>query len=125
MIPVLEFNELDDFAAHLREEEQTDWAHLEIGHTASERDSTGIRSISFYAIATRHMLLPSEHIVVWACPILNTTSLHLQMDKHETPEKQTRTNLHANLDKVKVQLELRGLKVRPGKWLSQPPEYLR
>ncbi len=124
MIPVLEFNELDDFASHLRDEEKTDWAHLEIGHTASERDSTGIRSISFYAIATRRFLNPAEYLAVWACPILTTTSMHLQMDKHEAPENQTRTQLHSNLDKVKVQLEIRGLKVRPGKWLSQPPEYL-
>ena len=125
MIPILEFNELDDFVAHLRTEEQTDWTHFEIGHTTGERDGSGIRPVSFFAIATRHFLSPTEYIVVWACPILNTTSVHLQMDKHEKPEHQTRTHLHANLEKVKTQIESRGLSVRPGKWLSQPPDYLR
>ncbi len=125
MIPILEFNELDDFATHLSEEEQTDWVHLEIGHTVGERDSSGIRAVSFYAIATRRFLAPAEYIVVWACPILNTSSVHLQMDRHEPPEKQSRTLIHTNMDKVRARLEARGLKVCPGKWLAQPPEYLR
>jgi hypothetical protein len=125
MIPALEFNELDDFVAHLRDEEQTDWVHFDVGHTVGDRDSNGIRAISFYAIATRRFLAPAEYLVVWACPILNTTSVHLQMDKHEPPEKQSRTFIHTNMDKVRAQLEAHGLKVRPGKWLSQPPEYLR
>ncbi len=125
MVPVLEFNELDDLIAYLEQEGQADWVHLELGHTASERDSTGVRAISFYAIVTRHFLTPSEYIAVWACPVLSTTSLHLQMDKHESPEHQTRTLIHGNLDKVKTQLETRGLTARPGKWMAQPPEYLR
>ncbi|MCC7162460.1 MAG: hypothetical protein IT331_08195 [Anaerolineae bacterium] len=125
MIPLLEFNELDDFIVHLREKQDTDWTHLEIGHTASERDAQGIRALSFFAIATRRFLAPAPYIVVWSCPIIHTTTLHLQMDKHEAQEHQTRTHLHANFDKVKANLQEHGLCVRPGKWLSQPPEYLR
>src|SRR5262245_1770758 len=101
MIALLEFNELDDFIAHLREEEQTDWTHLEIGHISGERDAHGIRCVSFFAIATRRFLSPMPYIVVWSCPILNTTSVHLQMDKHEAPEHQTHTQLHSNFAKVK------------------------
>lgn len=125
MIPVLEFNELEDFITHLRQEEQTDWAHLDIGHSVGERDAHGIRGVSFYAIATRRFIAPMPYIVVWSCPILHTTSVHLQMDKHEAPEHQMRTQLHANFEKLRANLQERGLCVRPGKWLSQPPEYLR
>lgn len=125
MIPTLEFNELEDFVAHLRDEQDTDWAHLEIGHTSSERDSHGIRAVSFFAIATRRFLTPAEYIVVWSCPILHSTSIHLQMDKHEAPEHQSRTQLHANFEKAKALLRERGLSVRPGKWSSQLSEYLR
>lgn len=64
MIPVLEFNELDDYLAHLRDEQETDWTHLEIGHLSSERDAHGIRAISFFAIATRRFLSPTQYIVV-------------------------------------------------------------
>lgn len=125
MIPTLEFNELEDFVAHLRGKQDTDWAHLEIGHTSSERDTHGIRTVSFFAIATCRFLTPAEYIVVWSCPILHTTSVHLQMDKPEAPEHQSRAQIHLNFDKVKAMLQERGLSVRSGKWLSQPPEYLR
>ena len=125
MISVLEFNELDDFLAHLREEEQTDWTHLEIAHITSERDQHGIRAVAFFAVATRRFFTPAPYLVVWSCALLNTTSVHIQMDKHETPEHQTRSQLHANFDKVKQLLQERGLMMRPGKWSTQPPEYLR
>jgi len=125
MIPLLEFNELDDYLAHLREEEQTDWTHLEIGNLASERDAHGIRAVTFFAIATRRFLAPMPYIVVWSCTLLNTTSVHIQMDKHESPEHQTRSQLHAKFDKVKQMLQERGFAVCPGKWSSQPPEFLR
>lgn len=125
MIPLLEFNELDDYLAHLRQEHDTDWTHLEIGHTTGERDQHGIRAVAFFAIATRRILSPTEYIVVWSCPILNTTSVHLQMDKHEAPEHQTRSQLHTNFDKVKQMLQERGLNIRPGKWSTESPSYLR
>lgn len=125
MIPLLEFNELDDYLLHLQQEEQTDWTHLEIGHTSSERDQHGIRAVAFFAIATRRFPAPAPYIVVWSCTLLNTTSVHLQMDKHEPPEHQTRSQLHANFDKVKQMLRERGFAVRPGKWSSKPPKYLR
>ncbi len=125
MISVLEFNERDDYFAHLREEQDTDWTHLDIGHITSERDTHGIRAVSFFAVATRRFLVPTQYIVVWSCPILNTTSVHLQMDKHEPPEHQTRSQLHANFEKVKVMFQDHGIAIRPGKWSSQPPEYLR
>ena len=125
MIPTLEFNELDDFITHLRQEQDTTWSHLEIGHVSGERDAHGIRGVTFYAIATRRFLSPAQYLVVWSTTLLNTTNVHLQMDKHEDPEKQTRTQLHANFEKVKSMLQERGLCVCPGKWSSQPPEYLR
>lgn len=125
MIPILEFNELDDFIGHLRQEQDTTWTHLEIAHITSERDTHGIRSVTFFAIATRRFLSPAPYIATWACSLMNTTSVHLQMDRHEPPEKQTRSQLHANFDKVKTMLQERGVHVRPGKWSSQPPEYLR
>lgn len=125
MIPVLEFNELEDYVEHLRSEQQADWTHLEISHTSSERDAHGIRAVSFFAVATRRFYKPAEYIVVWACPILNTTSVHLQMDKHEPPGHQTRERISSNFAKVKFTIEGSGLQVKRGKWSSQPPEYLR
>lgn len=125
MIPILEFNELDDFIAHLREEQDTDWTHLEIGHVSGEQDAHSIRGVTFYEIATRHLLSPSEYLVVRATTLLNTTNAQLQIDKHEASEHQTHTQLHANFEKVKAMLQQRGVCVRPGRWSSQPPEYLR
>lgn len=125
MIPTLEFNELDDYLSHLREEEHTDWTQFEIGHITSDRDAHGIRAVTFFAIATRRFPAPAPYIVTWSCTLLHTTTIHLQMDKQESPEHQSRSQLHANFEKVKSMLHEHGFSVRPGKWSSQPPGYLR
>lgn len=122
----LEFNEPDDYIAHLRAQTGAEQpsTHLEITSITGARGEHGLRGVTYYATLTQ-CFDPSAgsgqaYIAVCAIPILNTTNFHLQVEKGEMRDK-----LHANFDKVRARLESKGVVVERGRWSVEVPAYLR
>jgi len=118
MTPYLEFVELSDYLAHLKERmEHT--TRLEITSTAGERGNHGLRGITYHAVASARF---SDYIAVCAVPIFHTTNFHLQASAERD---ETRGKVHANFDKVRAEIEQLGVHVARGKWMYEAPAYLR
>ncbi len=114
----LEFVELSDYLAHLKERmEHT--ARLEITSTAGERGEHGLRGITYHAVASARF---ADYIAVCSVPIFHTTNFHLQASAERDD---TRAKVHANFDKVRAEIEAQGLRVERGKWTVEAPAYLR
>jgi len=115
----LEFNELDDYIAYLRDAtgRETPLTHVDITSVSGTPDKYGICEVTYYAALT-HLLV--DCIATTAIPLLHTTNFHLQTEREAMHAK-----LHENFDKVLAMLRERGLVVERGKWTVEPPAYLR
>ena len=115
-ILILEFVELDDFLAHLKEDAQKH-VRLEIdvesGNPSGQFEVSGVR---FRAVATAIVNGPHSIKVVarWEHSLLLTNSLHLRIDRDES-----RSRLFENFDKLKAHIEERGFEVKRGMWSPQ------
>lgn len=126
MTEYLEFNKPEDYVAHLREREISD-VTLDIGTVSGEPSEHGFRAIAVYAVSTRRVSDPDgDYIAVWGQPIHSTSNFDLDTEKrgHPKQERSTAEIVEDRLGNVREWLEERGLRVSPGRWKTDPPDYL-
>jgi hypothetical protein len=123
----LEFIELDDYIAHLRERTNEGAplrSNIELGSVIGEKGLHGIRPISFCAVLT-HIF--DDHIACYAKTILFTTNYDLDFDDHRhKPEDKVRNKLQAIFEQYCKQLaDEKHLTLTRGRWMFGAPEYLK
>lgn len=125
-IPILDFSEIKDYVAYLDDHGRRE-THLDLSVIMGESDAPhGVRTVTFWAVASaRFCSFDGEHLAALGIPLLSSTNVALDMERKGDPERPTRSKVQERLAQVTAELEERGLKVRPGRWLAQAPVYLR
>jgi hypothetical protein len=113
----LEFTELEDYLAHLREHD-ANATRLGITWQTGAADANGFRTVTYYAAATAQV---DDHIATYGTVIYQTLNLNLRVNDERARAHET---LHAKFDRVREELERAGVNVTPGVWRIQPPAWL-
>lgn len=125
-IPIIEFSEVDDYVAYLQGHGRHN-THLDLSVVMGDSDKHSIRTVTFWAAASSRFCEfdAGGYIATLGVPLLQTTNFDLDLERRNDPERPTRAKVRERLATLRAELEARGLKCEPGRWLNQAPVYLR
>lgn len=108
---------MDDYVAYLQGHGGTS-THLDLSVVMGDSDKHSIRTVTFWVAASARFCEfdAGGYIVTLGIPLLSATNFDLDLERRNDRER---------LAQVRAELEARGLKCDPGRWLNRAPVYLR